>query len=101
MSGALGVIGLSGRAHLESDVYLSFLGFGIPPPTPSWGGMLSTAGRKYMEDAPWMALWPGFSLATVVYGINMLGDAMRDILDPRLRGGLGRYGNVKLKNKLK
>ena len=73
---------------------LSFLGFGIPPPTPSWGGMLSGAGRQYMYDAPWMALWPGLALGMVVYGFNMLGDALRDLLDPRLRGGLGRYSGV-------
>ncbi|MFC2016336.1 ABC transporter permease [Chloroflexota bacterium] len=79
------------------EAMLSFLGFGIPPPTPSWGGMLSGAGRRYMLLAPWMALWPGLALATVIYGLNMLGDAVRDILDPRLRGGLGRYAGVKRK----
>ncbi|MFC1966355.1 ABC transporter permease [Chloroflexota bacterium] len=82
---------------IQSEATLSFLGFGIPPPAPSWGGMLSRGGRQYMYQAPWMALWPGLSLAIVVYGINMLGDAIRDILDPRLRGGLGRYGGVKAK----
>ncbi len=80
-----------------SEAMLSFLGFGIPPPTPSWGGMLSGTGRQYMLQAPWMCIWPGLALAAVVYGINMLGDAVRDILDPRLRGGLGRYGGAKLK----
>ena len=80
-----------------AEATLSFLGFGIPPPTPSWGGMLSGSGRQYMLLAPWMALWPGVALAAVVYGVNMLGDAMRDLLDPRLRGGLGRYGGVKEK----
>ena len=79
-----------GQAIL-AEASLSFLGFGIPPPTPSWGGMLSLAGRKYMLISPWMALWPGLALSLVVYGINMLGDGIRDILDPRLRGGLGRY----------
>ncbi len=74
------------------EASLSFLGFGIPPPTPSWGGMLSGTGRNYMFKAPWMVLWPGLALASVVYGINMLGDAVRDLLDPRLRGGVGRYG---------
>ena len=74
------------------EASLSFLGFGIPPPTPSWGGMLSGAGRNYMFKAPWMVLWPGLALASVVYGINMFGDAVRDLLDPRLRGGVGRYG---------
>ena len=79
------------------EATLSFLGYGIPPPAPSWGGMLSGAGRQYMYLAPWMALWPGIALATAVYGLNMLGDAMRDLLDPRLRGGLGRYSGVKRK----
>jgi len=75
-----------------TEASLSFLGFGIPPPAPSWGGMLSGTGRKYMFLAPWMVIWPGLALATVVYGINMFGDAVRDLLDPRLRGGAGRYG---------
>ena len=74
------------------EASLSFLGFGIPPPTPSWGGMIAGPGRDFMFLAPWMAFWPGFALAIVVYGINMFGDAVRDLLDPRLRGGAGRYG---------
>jgi len=78
-----------------TEASISFLGFGIPPPTPSWGGMLSEGGRRYMLQAPWMGLWPGLALSLVVYGINMLGDALRDILDPRLRGRLGRYGHGK------
>jgi peptide/nickel transport system permease protein len=77
------------------EAALSFLGYGIPPPTPSWGGMLSGAGRSYMFLAPWLAIWPGLALSIVVYGINMFGDALRDLLDPRLRGGLGRYSGVK------
>ncbi len=80
-----------------SEAMLSFLGFGIPPPAPSWGGMLQGSGRRYMIQAPWMALWPGLSLAIAIYGINMLGDALRDLWDPRLRGGLGRYGRMKVK----
>ncbi|MFC1958358.1 ABC transporter permease [Chloroflexota bacterium] len=81
-------------ALILSEAQLSFLGFGIPPPFPSWGGMLSGSGRQYMLQAPWMLLWPGLALFMVVYGINMLGDAVRDLLDPRLRGGLGRYGGM-------
>jgi len=84
-------------AMIINEASLSFLGFGIPPPTPSWGGMLSESGRRYMLLAPWMALWPGLALAIVVYGINMLGDGLRDLLDPRLRGGLGRYEGAKVK----
>ncbi len=86
-------------AMIISEASLSFLGFGIPPPEPSWGGMLSGSGRKYMTSAPWMAIWPGLALTIVVYGVNMLGDAIRDILDPRLRGGLGRYSGAKGKGK--
>jgi len=75
-----------------SEASLSFLGFGVPPPTPSWGGMLSGSGRSYMFLSPWMSVWPGLALSIVVYGINIFGDALRDMLDPRLRGGAGRYG---------
>jgi len=77
---------------IRIEASLSFLGFGIPPPAPSWGGMLSGMARSHMLSAPWMIIWPGAALALVVYGINMFGDAVRDILDPRLRGGVGRYG---------
>jgi peptide/nickel transport system permease protein len=83
-----------------TEASLSFLGFGIPPPNPSWGGMLSGSARTYMLQAPWMVLWPGVALSVVVYGVNMFGDALRDLLDPRLRGGIGRYG-VKIKNRRK
>ncbi len=75
-----------------SEASLSFLGFGLPAQIPSWGGMLSREGRKYMEQAPWLALWPGLCLTIVVYSFNMFGDAVRDLLDPRLRGGQGSYG---------
>ena len=90
---------LSMGRMIISEAMLSFLGFGIPPPLPSWGGMLSGGGRQYMLLAPWMALWPGLALAIAVYGINMLGDAVRDLWDPRLRGGLGRYGRTDAKVK--
>jgi len=78
-------------AAILIEATISFLGLGIPPPLPSWGGMLSGSGRQYMLQAPWMAIWPGVALALVVYGINMLGDGLRDVLDPRLRGGIGSY----------
>ncbi len=80
-----------------AEASLSFLGFGIPPPDPSWGSMLGGSGRQYMLLAPAMSIWPGLALAIVVYGVNMFGDAVRDLLDPRLRGGVGRYGVGKLK----
>ena len=72
-----------------AEASLSFLGFGLPAQIPSWGGMLSREGRVYMEMAPWLALWPGLFLTTTVYCLNMFGDAMRDLIDPRLRGGEG------------
>ncbi len=74
------------------EAALSFLGYGIPPPMPTWGSMLGGSGRTYMFMSPWLVIWPGLALSIVVYGINMFGDAVRDLLDPRLRGGAGRYG---------
>jgi peptide/nickel transport system permease protein len=87
-------VSIGGAILTESSV--SFLGYGIPPPIPSWGGMISQ-GRVDMLSAPWLAFFPGLALAIVVYGINMFGDALRDLLDPRLRGGLGRYSGTKKK----
>lgn len=84
----LATIGLGTVILAESA--LSFLGFGVPPPYPSWGGMLSGSGRSFMYHAPWMALWPSVAVSLAVFGFNMLGDALRDVLDPRLRGGGGR-----------
>ena len=69
-----------------AEASLSFLGYGIPPPTPSWGGMLAADGRSYMFAAPWMLWGPTVALALVVFAVNMFGDAIRDVLDPRLRG---------------
>ena len=77
-----------------SEASLSFLGFGIPAPQPSWGAMLGGKARPYMMSAPWMVLWPGIALAVVVFGTNIFGDALRDLLDPRLRGGAGRFGII-------
>jgi peptide/nickel transport system permease protein len=79
-------------AIILTEASLSFLGYGIPPPAVSWGGMLTGSARTYMFLAPWIAIWPGLALSIVVYGVNMFGDAVRDLLDPRLRGGVGRYG---------
>lgn len=79
----LATIGLGTAILAESA--LSFLGFGVPPPYPSWGSMLSGSGRTYMFRAPWMAIWPGVAISLAVFAFNMLGDALRDVLDPRLR----------------
>ena len=77
---------------IMSEASLSFLGYGLPPTVPNWGGMLSREGREYMEMAPWLALWPGLALTITVYCLNMFGDAVRDLLDPRLKGGVGHPG---------
>ncbi|MCD6028539.1 MAG: binding-protein-dependent transport system inner rane component [Thermomicrobiales bacterium] len=68
-----------------AEAALSFLGLGTQPPEPAWGGMLNLA-RTYMEISPWMAIFPGLAIMIVVMGFNFLGDGLRDILDPRLRG---------------
>ncbi|HEY1292432.1 MAG TPA: ABC transporter permease [Chloroflexota bacterium] len=65
---------------------IAFLGYGVPPPFPTWGSMLSGTGRAYMLQSPWLSIWPGLAISGAVFGFNMLGDALRDVLDPRLRG---------------
>ena len=80
---------------IMAEASLSFLGFGLPPDVPSWGSLLSRDGRKFMEQAPWLALWPGLCLTITGYSLNMFGDAVRDLLDPRLKGGQGSYGTEK------
>lgn len=67
------------------EAALSFLGLGTPPPTPSWGGMLAGEGQRNLENAPWLAIFPGVAISITVLAFNMLGDALRDVLDPRLR----------------
>jgi peptide/nickel transport system permease protein len=69
-----------------TEASLSFLGLGVPPPYPTWGGMLSLAGLDHMYQAPWIAIWPAVALSLAVFGFNMLGDGLRDLLDPRLKG---------------
>ncbi len=86
------VFSINVGAVIISEASLSFLGFGLPVGVPSWGAMLSREGREYMQQAPWLALWPGLCLTIIVYSLNMFGDAVRDLLDPRLRGGGGRLG---------
>jgi peptide/nickel transport system permease protein len=68
-----------------TEAGLSFLGLGIPPPNPSWGNMITGASRSFFRENPWMVVFPGAALALTVFAFNMLGDALRDILDPRLR----------------
>lgn len=72
-----------------AEASLSYLGLGVPLNVPSWGSMLSGSALRYMIKAPWMAIFPGLALSLVVLGINLFGDALRDVLDPRLRRGRG------------
>jgi peptide/nickel transport system permease protein len=73
---------LSIAVAIIAEASLSFLGLGQQPPAPSWGSMLNTA-RDFLEQAPWMALWPGIAIFLVVIGFNLLGDGLRDAFDPR------------------
>jgi peptide/nickel transport system permease protein len=68
-----------------TEASLSFLGLGVPEPYPSWGRMLSDSAAEYMRTAPWLVIFPGLAISLAVFGTNMLGDALRDILDPRQR----------------
>ncbi|HTE87139.1 MAG TPA: ABC transporter permease, partial [Dehalococcoidia bacterium] len=68
------------------EASLSFLSFGIPPPVPAWGSMLSGNATQFVNRAPILAVWPGLAISLAVFGFNMLGDGLRDVLDPRLRG---------------
>ena len=79
-TGALGIA-------ILTEATLSFMGLGVPPPAPSWGGMLSGEARDYFVTAPWMAIWPGLALSLAIYGFNLFGNGLRDVLDPKLRGG--------------
>lgn len=79
----LATAGLGGA--ILSEASLSFLGLGAVPPEPSWGAMLSGKTQRYMTEAPWLAIFPGLAITFVVFGFNFLGDALRDILDPRMR----------------
>jgi peptide/nickel transport system permease protein len=75
---------LAVAAAIIAEAALSFLGLGQQPPAPSWGSMLNTA-KNYIDNAPWMAIWPGLSIFVLVLSFNLLGDGLRDAFDPRSR----------------
>jgi peptide/nickel transport system permease protein len=85
---ALVILGSTLRlgAVVLQEASLSFLGYGLPPPFPSWGQMLSLEGRAYMRTQPGLAIYPGLAIGLLVFSYNLFGDALRDVLDPRLRG---------------
>jgi ABC-type dipeptide/oligopeptide/nickel transport system permease subunit len=70
---------------IRIEARLSFLGVGTQPPSPSWGLMLSSTGRAFMEQAPWLAIFPGLAISLAVLGFNLFGDTLRDAWDPKLR----------------
>jgi peptide/nickel transport system permease protein len=74
-------------AAILTEASLSFLGLGVPEPHPSWGRMLSESAAEYVRVAPWLVIFPGVAISLVVFGTNLLGDAVRDLLDPRQRSG--------------
>ncbi len=90
MAGSIGGV-------IMMEASMNFLGFGVSVNTPSWGAMLSGQGRSNMYTAPWLAMIPGIAIAIMVFASAMFGDGVRDILDPRLKGGVGSYSGNKLK----
>jgi len=79
------ILATSGLGNaILAEASLSFLGLGVPPPAPSWGGMLTGSAQAYVMQAPWIAIFPGLAIATIVFAFNFFGDALRDSLDPKL-----------------
>ena len=79
-----GTLGIATNVMLEAS--LSYLGIGVQPPTPSWGGMIQQ-GQSYYRSAPWLVIYPGLAIMITVFAFNLLGDGLRDALDPTQRGG--------------
>ncbi len=86
---------LAGAVMMESS--MNFLGMGVEPGTPSWGYMITNQGRPNMYLAPWLALLPSIMIAIMVFAANMIGDGVRDLLDPRLKGGVGSYDTKRIR----
>lgn len=87
--------GLGGTVMMEAS--LNFLGYGVPVGTPSWGYMITNQGRNNMFSAPYLCLFPGICITIMVLAANLFGDGLRDVMDPRLRGGVGTYDSRKIK----
>ena len=87
--------GLGGVVMMEAA--MNFLGYGVPIGTPSWGYMITNQGKANMYTAPWLSLYPGFLIMLMVLAANLFGDALRDVMDPRLQGGVGSYNSEKIK----
>ncbi len=85
MTGAVVFATLSIGAAILTEATLSFLGLGVPPPTPSWGNIVAE-GRRFLLCSPWITVFPGLAIMVTVFGFNFFGDGLRDALDPRLRG---------------
>jgi len=81
---------------IMQEAALNFLGYGVKIGTPSWGYMITNQGRANMYTAPWLALYPGICIVILVFGANMFGDGIRDLLDPRLKGGVGSYSSRRI-----
>ena len=79
------------------EASMNFLGYGVDPGTPSWGYMITNQGKANMFRMPMLAVYPGICIGLMVFGATMFGDAVRDLLDPRLKGGVGTYNANKLK----
>lgn len=86
--------GIGGVVMMEAS--LNFLGYGVDPGTPSWGYIITNQGRENMFLAPWLTVYPGILISLMVFGANMFGDAVRDLMDPRLKGGVGSYSTKKI-----
>jgi peptide/nickel transport system permease protein len=80
-----GTLGIATNVMLEAS--LSYLGIGVQPPTPSWGGMIQQ-GQSFYRTAPWLVIFPGLAIMVTVFAFNLLGDGLRDALDPSRHGGL-------------
>ena len=92
------LMGLAGSLGgvIMMEASMNFLGYGVDPGTPSWGYMITNQGRTNMYVAPWLALYPGILITIMVFASAMLGDAVRDLMDPRLGGGIGSYNTKKI-----